>query len=161
MKTRKYPYLFIAAIAACLHFFGCASDFRGTCIPKEHQAEAIQVAWNDTLGMETPFTYEILFIEERDQGCAGWYEEWHGVCVVGLTEDLAGVMQLLWLPDMKWSDTAFAHEMAHAYGNAHGNSDPNHVSPLFCDPGQSKPCDTWPMGGTAGVISNALTGAGL
>jgi hypothetical protein len=98
------------------------------------QAQAEQIVWRDLYQMAD---YTIPSVDWREGkldcgGGLGWKEPAVGYCVLGTFWRSGWYAEVAFPPDTPISDTAFAHEMAHAKSwSLTGSGDDDHSGPAF------------------------------
>lgn len=149
---------------------GCASDWKGSSIPRPHQAEVIDLLWHQQLGHTDEFPFEMTFVEQWELECGGWGWKFDGDCVDGTTSTALDykpptsldykpmVMTLAWPDGMTWGASSVGHEFSHADAIVRkvAGGDHDHTTYYFCDPGVIGPCPSVPEQGTAKKLQTAV-----
>lgn len=108
------------------------------------QERALKIVWQDMFGMDPALAPQIVWVRHDQLNCANG----NGWKVKPIPPNIPGCVAGLYVPDLNmamvawpreaWSvsDTAFAHELAHAlFWYYYGSSDAPHASELFAPGG--------------------------
>jgi hypothetical protein len=95
--------------------------------------QVLKFIWVDCYGMDLSKAPRIVFVTGKQLNCyngLGWKDR-NGQCVAGESWEEIHTCSIAYVPGMKFSNMAFAHELWHAVGWITGIHDPDHTGPGF------------------------------